>query len=318
VRAPKRDVYCHENTGDCQRLPSKLGIEVAIARKSGVRDIRAFAKRVHSRWLQYRRRYPGMSVPISDTLSRILEHEPEYRPLRPRSPVRRRPALQNPGIFTVQEIADALETTVGDLLGEPPHAPIRDLVSRTDRQKLRDAVTLLRDLFDLDDETLAEPSSAAEEAAPFLVSAADFIPRDHDYPAPLHVWVVPEGTSIRDVQSIREVHDPRFQVVRVLGDSMEPELRDGWKVLVDTEQTTPQLHALVAVYIRDQGGFFGRWERDGETIRLRRANPAASPVILTPEEDWTVWGTVTTIVEAPIETRERHDIIVPAAARARH
>src|SRR5688572_25389364 len=65
------DIYRHEDTGDNQRLPSKLTIQVAIARNDEVRDIRALAKRVHSRWLQYRRRYPGMSVPISDTLSRI-------------------------------------------------------------------------------------------------------------------------------------------------------------------------------------------------------------------------------------------------------
>ena len=266
--------------------------------------MRRLAKRVHLRWLQYRRRYPGMSVPISDTLSRILEHEPDYRPLRPRLPFRRRPALQNPGVFTLKEVADALETTVGDLLGEPAHASIRDLVSRADRRKLRDAATLLRDLFDLDDETLEDPSAAMdEEAAPFLVSAADFIARDHDYPEPLHAWVIPEGSSIRDVHSIREVRDPRFRIVRVLGDSMEPELRDGWKVVVDTEQTTPELHALVAVYIPGHGAFLGRWEHEGETILLRRSNPAAPSVVLENQKDWVVWGTVTTIVEAPTAAR---------------
>jgi hypothetical protein len=297
-------VYSHEDIDGSQRLPSKLDVQVAIARNEEVRDIRALAKRVHLRWLQYRRRYPGMSVPISDTLSRILEHEPDYRPLRPRLPFRRRPALQNPGVFTLKEVADALETTVGDLLAEPAHASIRDLVSRADRRKMRDAVALLRNLFDLDDEALMAASAATdEEAAPFLVSAAEFIARDHDYPEPLHAWVVPEGTSIPDVQSLREVRDPRFLVVRVLGDSMEPELRDGWKVLVDTEQTTPELHALVAVYIRGHGGFLGRWERESETILLRRSNPAAPPIVLENQEEWMVWGTVTTIVEAPIAAR---------------
>lgn len=295
------DVYSHEDIGGSQRLPSKLGVQVAITQNDAVRNIRALAKRVHQRWLQYRRRYPGMSVPISDTLSRILEHEPDYRPLRPRAPLRRRPALQNPGVFTLQEIASALETTVGDLLGEPAHVSIRDVVSRADRRKLRDAVTLLRDLFDLDDETLVGPAPiAGENGPPFLVSAADFIPRDHDYPAPLHAWVVPEGTPIREMQSVREVRDPRFQVVRVLGNAMEPELRDGWKVVVDTGQTTPELHALVAVYVSGHGGFLGRWEREGETIRLRRSNPVAPPVVLENREEWVVWGTVTTIVEAPV------------------
>src|SRR5215211_3134645 len=71
VRARVPDIYCHEDIDGIQRLPSKLALQVAIARNDEVRDIRALAKRVHSRWLQYRRRYPGMSVPISDTLSRI-------------------------------------------------------------------------------------------------------------------------------------------------------------------------------------------------------------------------------------------------------
>jgi hypothetical protein len=275
---------------------------VAIARRDEVRDIRALAKRVHLRWLQYRRRYPGMSVPISDTLSRILEHEPEYRPLRARSPLRRRPSLQNPGVFTLKEVADALETTVGDLLGEPAHTSIRDLLSRADRRKLRDAITLLRDLFDLDDEALAASPDAAD-GAPFIVPASEFIARDHDYPEPLHAWVVPDGTSLQQAKSIREVHDPRFQVIRVLGDSMEPELRAGWKIVVDTEQTQPALHAMVAVYISYLGGVLGRWDRDADTILLRRSNPAAPPVVLSPDQEWTVWGTVTKIVEAPVEPR---------------
>lgn len=219
-------------------------------------DIRALAIRVHRRWLEYRRRYPGMSVPISDTLSRILEHDPDYRPLRPRSPSRQRPPLQNPGVFTLKEVADALETTVGDLLGEPGYVSIRDLVSRADRRKLRDAVALLRDLFDLDDETLADPPPVSGE-------------------------------------------DWRLRVVRVPGDAMEPELRDGSMVIVDTQRTAPEENELVVVDLRGRGIFLGRWHTEDGAAILRRSNPGAPSIPLS-GDDWVIVGTVATTVDAPI------------------
>lgn len=248
-----------------------------MTRIGSVRDIRALATRAHRRWLEYRRRYPGMSVPISDTLSRILEHDPDYRPLRPRSPSRQRPPLQNPGVFTLKEVADALETTVGDLLGEPGYVSIRDLVSREERRKLRDAVVLLRDFFDLDDESLIDA-----DPAPFVLPPAEFLARDYDYPAPYDV-------------------DPaRMRVVRVIGDAMAPELRDGWQVAVDTERTAPEENDMVAVYLRGRGGVLGRWQIEGTTPILRRSNPAAPPIPLI-DDDWLLWGTVTRVVDAPID-----------------
>lgn len=276
---------------------------MAIARPNEVQDIRGLARRVHQRWLEYRRRFPGRSVPISDTLSRILEHDPDYRPLRPRSPERQRPPLQNPGVFTLKQVAHALETTVGDLLDEPAYQSVRDVISRADRRKLRDAVTLLRNLFDLDDGTLADPPLPPDNAEPFFVPATEFLARDHDYPAPLVALVVPEGVPLRDVSSIREICDPRMRVIRVVGDAMDPELRHGWKVVVDTERTTPKEDALVAVYIRDRGGFLGRWQTKDGVTSLHRANPAAPPVVLPSAGDWVIWGTVTTVVEAPISSK---------------
>ena len=59
--------------------------------------------------------------------------------------------LRNPGVFTLQRIADSLETTVGDLLGEPGYEAPRDLLTAEERRTLRDAVAILRRLFDLDD-----------------------------------------------------------------------------------------------------------------------------------------------------------------------
>jgi hypothetical protein len=113
----------------------------------------ALAARVNVRMQEYRRNHPSQSVPIDDTLSRILEHDPAYNPPRPRTRRIARPPLLNPGIFTVQAVAEALETTVGDLLAEPQHVSPRDLLTPEQRRTLRDVTSILRDLFDLDDPT---------------------------------------------------------------------------------------------------------------------------------------------------------------------
>jgi hypothetical protein len=269
----------------------------------GVRDMRTLAQRVHRRWLEFRRRNPGMSVPIGDTLSRILEHAPGYQSPRKRAPFRQRQPLRNPGIFTVQEIAATLETTVGDLLGEPGYVSVRDFLSPAERRKLRDALALLSDLFDLEDESLA--ASRNEDAdAPFAIAAADFIARDHDYPEPLHAWMVGDGGD--GLQSLREVRDARLRVVRVLGDSMEPELPAGTKVVIDTTKTTPSNGALVAVYLRDTGALLGRWVMRDKTPLLEKLNSKAPAIELPSPDDYFLWGTVTMVVEA----ESRHPRIV--------
>src|SRR5215212_12284129 len=99
-------------------------------RRSGsVRDIQTLAARVYQRWLAYRRAKPGMSIPVDDTLSRLFEHVPEYRPHRGRSAERQERAAKSPGIFKLQKVADTLETTVGDLLGESGYEAPRELLS---------------------------------------------------------------------------------------------------------------------------------------------------------------------------------------------
>jgi hypothetical protein len=54
-------------------------------------------------------------------------------------------------VFTLQRLAVDLETTVGDLLGERGYESPRELLSAKQRRTLRDALRILRDLFDLDD-----------------------------------------------------------------------------------------------------------------------------------------------------------------------
>jgi hypothetical protein len=119
-----------------------------------VRTIGELAERAHQRWERYRRIHPGRSVPINDTISRLFEHAPDYLPMRERSTRKLRSPMQNPGVFTVQKMAAALGTTVGDLLEEPGYDAPRDLLTPEQRRTLKDVTLLLRDLFDLDDPTI--------------------------------------------------------------------------------------------------------------------------------------------------------------------
>jgi hypothetical protein len=292
-----------------------------LGRRQAVREIGGLARRVFERLRAYPRLNDGQGVAINDTLSQILEHEKAYQPLRPRKENKQRAPLQNPGIFTVQEdVADVLQTTVGDLLGEHGYTTARELLSTDDRRKLRQAVLLLRDLFDLDDDTLDEidEPTPISNVYQFVVPPEEFIERDHDYPRALHAWVVPDlpaaaGTTgagadfemskTQVLHSVRQVWDSRLQVIRVIGDSMTPELRNGWKVLVDTEQIKPAAGALVAVYIKYEGGILGRWRLDGNRPILVKTNKAFPDVHLGAPDEWKLWGTVTSIVEAPVELK---------------
>jgi hypothetical protein len=195
------------------------------------------------------------------------------------------------------------------------------LLSTDDRRKLRQAFLLLRDFFDLDDEALDEidePIAPTSNVYRFVVPPEEFIERDHDYPRALHAWVVPdlpaaagetgagadfELSKTQVLHSVREIWDSRLQVVRVIGDSMAPELRNGWKVLVDTEQIKPTTGALVAVYVKYEGGILGRWSVEGQQPVLIKSNRAFLDVRLGAPDEWKLWGTVTRIVEAPVELK---------------
>jgi hypothetical protein len=108
-------------------------------------DIRVLAKRINARRKEYAALHPGKAVPISDTMSRILEHDADYIPTRKRRRTKVRPPLQSPGIAVLVEIANSLETTVADLLGERG-APL----TPHDHRVLSAAVRILVHAFDLD------------------------------------------------------------------------------------------------------------------------------------------------------------------------
>lgn len=235
-------------------------------------------------------------IRIDSTLSRILQPDIAPKP-------------QNPGIFTIREIASSLETTVGDLLGEP-------VLGEADLQKLRDLVGFLIDRFDL----MGAHAAATRVDRAFTVTEADFVQRDYDYPQPHHVFIVPHakaaaGTGIEAdsdtettevLHSIRDVYNGQLRVIKVIGDSMAPVLRNDDKVTVDTRLTSPREGDVVAVYHHTDGGILGYWRRgeQGE-FWLDKVNEDFPSIRLDASRDWTLWGTATRIVDTPVAVRPR-------------
>lgn len=251
----------------------------------------------------------GATFKIDTNMSRLLENDPDYRPYRKRDPEKRRGPAKVPGLFTIKRLAEQLETTVGDLLGERSFD-----ITPADRRRFRELTDFIRQRLSLDsvDETDREPLEYR-----FPVEAARFKERDYDYPRALHAWLVPEvpmaaGPSgieadqpmltTEVLHSIRDVRHGALQVVRVIGDSMADLLLDGYKILVDTRLKTPRAGDLVAVYIKTEGGVIGYWrEEPNRKIFLDKHNREHyGPVQLGHHTEWFLVGTVTKIVEAPL------------------
>lgn len=235
------------------------------ARVSG--DAVALAKAINRRRLEFKQRFDGEVFKRDDSVSRILENDPDYVPHRPRRSDKKREPVRNPGVFTVQEIATKLHTTVGALLGEAGFD-----VTLDDRRAMREFVLYLTRRFQLNDSRLNLGKEAEEYR--FDVPEEHFRQGDYDYPRPLHAWVVPnapaaggEGGAEADFQlmathvlhSIRDVREGRLQVIRVIGDSMSDRIEDGYKILIDTRLIRPANGDMVAVYVKSEGVLLGYW-----------------------------------------------------------
>ncbi|HEY0156160.1 MAG TPA: S24 family peptidase [Thermoanaerobaculia bacterium] len=249
-----------------------------------------------------------MAFKKDNVVSRLLENDPEYEPYRPRDPEKQRGPSTAPGLFTIKRLAERLDTTVGDLLGEREFD-----VTVGDRRRIRELIDFLRQRLALDTIEDAEPEGLEYR---FPIAPNRFKERDYDYPQALHAWVVPEtpmaaGPAGIDgdrplmttdvLHSIRDVRNGALQVIKVIGDSMADLLQDGYKVLVDTRLKKPQPRDLVAVYIKDEGGVIGYWREVAHgRVVLDKHNPDFESVELGHHTGWFLVGTITKIVEAPL------------------
>lgn len=172
----------------------------------------------------------------------------------------------------------------------------------------------LADVFEFPSQT-----NGSGDFPPPPVRPSDWIEKDTDTPRDLHAWVRPVDAeaaagvprenedvllpSTQLINSLREIHDERVKVVKILGDSMHPVLRNGWKVLIDPSRALFQPGKIVMVYLRDEGTTIGVLaERDGGYVIVKRNRSYGGPVEIRLDTDgWFPIGTVTTIVEAPVE-----------------
>jgi transcriptional regulator with XRE-family HTH domain len=147
----------------------------------------------------------------------------------------------------------------------------------------------------------------------------EWIEKDTDTPRPLHAWVVPVDAeaaaglprheddwlipTTQLLNSVREVRDDRTKVVKVFGDSMHPVLRNGWKVLLDPARSLFRPGKIVVVYVKDEGITLGLLANEGERYWIQKRNPnyGGPTEIHLRTGEWYPVGTVTTIVEAPVE-----------------
>jgi len=238
---------------------------------------------------------------------RIVDYDATHRRRFPKRRIEGMLRSPDPQLSTVLRSADELGTTVGDFLGEPP-------LGEDDKKKLEEFVAFLVARFDL----MGAQRSAERDAGALSVTEEDFIERDFDYPRPHHVRIVQHvkaeaGRGIeadRDTEttevlhSIRDVYNGQLRVIRVIGQSMSPVLHDGDKVTFDIRLRQPRDGDVVAVYDSVRGGMVGYWRRgeNGEGW-LDKENPAFDAERLDADGSWTVWGTVTRVVDTPVHPR---------------
>jgi transcriptional regulator with XRE-family HTH domain len=213
-------------------------------------------------------------------------------------------------------------------------------VSEADREEVirqalwvvaRIRVSALPTIVPLAENVIAFPTQPDDSGdfPPPPIEPSDFIEKDTDYPRPLHTWVleVPEvaagpprhddvllPTSEAEVlntfreavpSTAREVRDDRVRVIKIYGNSMHPVLRNGWKVRIDPARSLFRPgKAIVMVYIKDEGSTIGLLAEDGKGgLKIVKRNPDYGGPVEIPLRagEWYPVGTVTTIVEAPVD-----------------
>jgi transcriptional regulator with XRE-family HTH domain len=151
------------------------------------------------------------------------------------------------------------------------------------------------------------------------IAPDEWIEKDADRPRELHAWVRPVDAeaaagpprnpddviipSAQLLNSLREVRDDRVKVVKIFGDSMHPVLRNGWKVLLDPARSLFSPGKIVMVYLKDEGTTVGLLAKHGDAFKIVKRNPNYGGPVEIPLKsgEWYPIGTITTIVEAPVE-----------------
>ncbi|MEA2462616.1 MAG: Peptidase S24-like [Acidobacteriota bacterium] len=274
-------------------------------RKDNSVQARALAKAVHAAVQAYNRRSPLEPFAIDDATSRILENDPDYHPPRRRMENKKRPPTENPGIFTVQAIAERLGTTIPELLRQR-----LDEVTSSDLRTFRWIADYLQLRFDLE-----------SVGAMSLPDPHSFREKEFTLPQPLTSTPielkgelaagVPRESEIEGIAShvVGAVKTATLFAATVRGRSMQDRMRDGDTIVFDSAQR-PKQHEPVAIYIHNEGGVIGYWRAEAGTYYLDKHNYRDYPPIKLPDPaDWHVLGVITLIQSRA----SRQDRPTPAA-----
>ena len=231
---------------------------------------------------------------ITGPLGRILEHAPEYRVFRGRLKKSGGRKAKDPSFFTVVDAAAELKIPICLLVPSIEHQPLtlpqREVLTKVARW------------------TLANFARRADERSAYTNDFEDFEPyvivrkQSHVLAASqvgTDSQFEPEDADV--LASIRGIDSERLQVVRVRGNSMADRIYDGDRVLIDLHLRTPRNGEVVAVDRGHLGRGIGYWKGEGKRFRLEKENEKT--IELGSPEDFTILGTITRIVDAPLRGR---------------
>ena len=238
-------------------------------------------------------------VKVSSALSRILKHDEGWRALRVRKkeakPSSERLAKE-PSFFTFVEAANDL------------NVPICAFVPTMDHQPLTEPQRKVLTLFAR--WSLANFTPRDEERAAYTSDFEDFEAyvtirkQAHTLAAgPVGTDAQFEAEDAEVLEAIKGIRDDRLQVIRIRGNSMADRLHDGDRVLIDVQLRTPRNGDMIAVDREHLGRLIGYWRRDGKRSFLDKHD--GTTIDLGSPNDFTILGTITRIVDAPIGRRER-------------
>lgn len=169
----------------------------------------------------------------------------------------------DPKFGTVEKIAKALGCTIADLAGER-RARVTAVEAGADTVTIRE----------LDVHIAAGPGSADDMQGLMAAHENSAVVGVHSFPA----------SSFREAFS---VEPSRLRILAVRGDSMEPRLWSGQRVMVDTDDKTPSPPGIFVVW-DGLGLVIKRVEvvagSDPLRVRISSANPAYAPYERTIEE----------------------------------
>jgi hypothetical protein len=233
---------------------------------------------------------------VRSSLSRILNHSPEWAALqrRGKNPVTRK--ASDPSLFTVLDAANELDVPICALVPTIEHQaltdPQRHVLSLFARWTLGNFARRKdeRDAYKSDFEDFEAFVTIRKQAHTLAAS-----------PVGTDSQFEPEDAEV--LASIRGIGKERLQVIKVRGNSMADLLHDGDLLLIDVEQRSPRDGDLVAVDRYHLGRMIGYWRREGKRAWIEKHNRAT--VDLGTADDYTILGTIISIAHAPLHRRER-------------